>query len=514
MGSAAYPAGRRLGFSLAGLAIVTLGILLSVFFGFVAGTGNLFFVLVLSLLMLGVVLALRPVVLLWTILVGGLVLVGLAKLYLPPLQYLRWVVVVGAALLPFLVLLSRALHPDARRPEPMPALFWWVVGFMLYAGVVTALNWGGRGAAIAGMKDYFQAWGVILALAFLPEHPGRSRLLLALLLGIGFLQLPFVLHQYFYLVPLRAGIQGLSAQDIVAGTFGAQLGGGGNNAALSAYLFFCVALLLGLWKAGRLVGGRLVLGLVWLAIPVFLNESKISLFYMLVVYLAVFPEDLVQRTGRLILASLAVAGLLALFIFVYYSHSQEAGHAYSLANYFDQIVAGQVERGYGTLDLNRWTALTFWFQEHIADPWHMLIGHGLGQTREGALLLEVGNTLAATRYPGKGIGLTALTSLLWETGVIGVGLLLGLLWAAFRQAGRLAAALRGSPLDYALFVGMRACIAIVALGLIHKGFFVFELAYQMMVVIVLGFLVHSARQQVKIQPAGPSSPTGTGLATP
>jgi hypothetical protein len=92
-----------------------------------------------------------------------------------------------------------------------------------------------------------------------------------------------------------------------------------------------------------------------------------------------------------------------------------------------------------------------------------------------------------------GIGLTGLSALLWDVGLIGT-LLVGLMFlSAYRLAGRLAQATSGNPLAMALFKGLQAGVAILALSIAHKSYFVFEMAFQTLFVLIIGYLIYSAR---------------------
>jgi hypothetical protein len=133
-----------------------------------------------------------------------------------------------------------------------------------------------------------------------------------------------------------------------------------------------------------------------------------------------------------------------------------------------------------------------------------LLGHGPGASREpdDTTMLEVNGTLAQKKYPGLRIGYTGLSTLLWDTGLIGTVCVLGMFGSAFFMAGRLAAHYRQrrDAFHTALFEGLQAAVAVLVLSLAHKNFFAVHLPYQAIVYLLIGFIAHSslviARRQV------------------
>src|SRR5690606_5031324 len=132
----------------------------------------------------------------------------------------------------------------------------------------------------------------------------------------------------------------------------------------------------------------------------------------------------------------------------------------------------------------RWTALTFWWQrQKFASPLETLVGHGPGSSRVEEDGLDLAHTLAERRYGGRQIGYTAVAALLWDVGVLGLLLVLGLFWAGWRQARRLVRHYQGrDPTRAGIAEGLSATMVILTLSLAHKDFFVFHIPYQTMLV--------------------------------
>ena len=466
--------------------------------GVAAGLGAL---IPLAFFALGVVALMalaNPRFALWFTIISGLVAIGTLKLYYPPLQILRWVIpLLGAGVLVscWAQYAFGGRQPNAPVSSP---LLWWLLAFAAYGVAVTVVNWQGLGATFMGMKNYFQIWSLILAFAFISvDRDGVSmrRVLGKVLVIIALLQLPLVAHQYLVIVPARAALGGgLSPEDVVAGTFGAEYYGGGNNALLAAYLFGVIGYVVARWQGGLQKGATTFLLIAALAIPVFLNEAKVSLVYAWIVFLVLFWQDLRRRPVRFVLGHIVLLLFLVLFVETYAQMAASSGKSYGLVDYLDHLFEQNVNRGYGSLELNRFSSLTFWAGEHFPrDVVGAVFGHGLSQSADGSGILEFGSSLAGTRYQGMGIGLTALSSLLWDVGLVGVLIVFAIFVSAYRLAARLAVLNAENKPDNALFRGLQVSIAVMGFSLLHKNFFVFEIVFQVWFALVMGFLVFSSR---------------------
>ncbi|MEX0707128.1 MAG: hypothetical protein WD078_04140 [Woeseia sp.] len=490
--------GLSLTLIVAALGIAALG-------GVVGATGNVNMYVTLVALLAAAVMLVSRSALLWFAIFGGTVIVGVLQLYWPETRYVRYVfplVGCGLVLHGILDLLARA---EYSRAAAGPAIWPWAAGFFGIALLSLLINFSSLDAAVMGLKTYFQMWPFLLGLVLVRWSPGVIRTIPRAMLLIVFLQLPFVVHQYVFLVPLRYGLGtapvGFQPADIVAGTFGAHLYGGGANAVLAAFMMMALACFAGLWKHGALTTPRAVLLSLLCISPLLLNQTKISVLYLLLVFVVLFFRDVVKKPATFVLAALSMAGLLAVLMtamVMTHGHLEDR----SWRGLIDFTVQSQQttirERSGQFSELTRWTALTFWAEEHSrANPVTTLIGHGPGASRvqeEG--LSGTVDSLAKQRYNGLQIGYTALSALLWDTGIVGLVVTLGLFLSAFRSAGWISAHYRGrDPFRAGLFEGLRAAIAVLALSLAHKDFYIYHMPYQTLVLLVLGFLM-VYRQQI------------------
>jgi hypothetical protein len=487
--------------------IYILSGLLAVALGWIASTGSLPAAAVVTGLLGGIILLVQPTLLLWSVLFGGLVVSGLAMLYAPQLQLVRWAVAIASVFLVVLALVERISQYHSQRENWGSLIAWQLIALF---GVVLLSGWAnGQGATqlIIGVKSYFQVVGLFFALVMMTWPKQVIDALPRIMLYIAFLQLPFVLHQYLYLVPRRMGYgEGVVPYDVVAGTFGASLFGGGANAVLSAFLLIVVAVLLALWNNRAISLTRLLLFSLPLMTPIFVNESKVSILYLLIIVLIIFKNEIMLRPLRAILSGALLAVLLTGLMVAYSAYYADQ------ADGADDLISGTIQQnfssdqGHGGFYLNRWSTLTFWIQEHSArEPIHALIGHGPRASREGGDGLDAGGTLASRRYPGMGIGLTGVSAVLWEAGLLGLIAVGGMFVVAFQSAGALRRRFIDDPYRSGLFSGLQAGVVILMLSMFHKSFFVFDIGYQTILMLLFGFLAyytdHSMRdteQRVRI----------------
>jgi len=80
--------------------------------------------------------------------------------------------------------------------------------------------------------------------------------------------------------------------------------------------------------------------------------------------------------------------------------------------------------------------------------------------------------------------------------------------SAYRLAGRLAQAAHDRPLAMALFKGLQAGVTLLAISIVHKDFFVFEMAFQSLFVLIIGYLIYSARNFPSLSASHQAGHTG------
>jgi hypothetical protein len=443
------------------------------------------------------------VALFWFVVICGLIVTGLCQLYLPQLKYVRYIVPLASMPLLLHGVVDYFTSWTRTENEPMPAIMKWALAFAGACLVSILLSLSDPAVALVGLKGYFQMWGLFLSVVYLRWPESFSKTLAWGLFLIALLQLPFVAHEYFILVPKRFGLgNGIVPVDIVAGTFGAVLEAGGANAVLAAYQVVVVACLLALWKNGALSGFKAAALSLALLSPMAVNQAKITALYVPLAFIVVFHRDIAVKPLKFIVAGASTVGLLAILMaaLVVGSNSSKIKNSADLVNFvITQQTADTNQREGQYSELSRWTALTFWAKEHIRlNPINTLLGHGVGASRENAGGLDITDTLAEKHYAGLHIGYTAVSALLWDTGIVGLITVLGMFASAFFTAGRLARYYRGRDnFRTGLFEGLQAGMAVLGLSLAHKDFFVNHLPYQAFTYLIIGFIAYSWLEVVR-----------------
>lgn len=420
---------------------------------------------------LAVLLASRPVVLLWFATGLTLVVTGLAGYFLPAIGQLQWVAYGTAALLFVPALLSLVRGRQHVRLPWSPLMGLSLAVFVVASLTSTIYFYAGPGQVIVAAKSLFMFGGVWAFFHYCRLSDNTVLRWLKGLLFIGAFQVVPALYQYVFVRGFRvAGGEGATAGDAVVGSFGGAENAGGLSAVMAIYLVIGLLVLVSLYREGLLRGRRALLLSVLFSLPLLLAEVKAIFFYIPAGLLVLYRRDILHRPLKFIMGATGIGLLLfgGLLAYQALQWSVQGGGfeqnlrklmGYSFKVESHSPVTDQTE-------LSRIGVLQFWWQEHSrGEPGTTLIGHGLGSSRTGGQVL--GN-IAAQYYP-KQIDGTAASLFLWETGVMGLLGIFGILLAAFLQAG--AAAKRSSflPWQRALARALQAAVPLFAMSLPYRN---------------------------------------------
>ena len=307
-----------------------------------------------------------------------------------------------------------------------------------------------------------------------------------------------MLHQYFYLVPIRQGlvdeVEALIPIDIVSGTFGGKLNSGAANAALSVFCFVVFSGIVSLW-ANKLLGLFKAIVLSTLVMfPVFINSTKISSLYFLIVLFVIFRKELVQNPLSFMakfMVVISLIGLMALSIIKLTPANEKVGSIKELIEFtYSYNVASENTRD--TM-LSRVGSLKLWLspvRPHSIKE--LVIGYGPAASR----LVRDRTDPRVVRALGQQAlaGNTAAAAILWEGGIVGFILVVGLFASAFHATSKLIKKLQHNRYQASIFQGLQAGIVICFFSLFHKNFFVFHIGFQAMLMLIFGYIVYWERQ--------------------
>jgi hypothetical protein len=465
------------------IGILFLIFVLTVFFGLLAITANPVFISIGVGLLLAPLFLAKPDWNIWIILVIGLLVAGVLPLWVDWFaSKVIWVISLLSFVLMFSALFRAASTSETIRSTP--AFVWLALIFMTVTVLNSLAQWSSLYEFASGLKRYFQAIGLLFALAWLGFNERQVRSWRVFFIIVAITQLPWAIYQLVDLVPMREGIRsaypGMVPIDIVAGTFGSQMYSGGASAEMATFLIVMLAFLLS-HRREKLIGlGNYLLLLPFVLLPLFMGETKVVVLLLPMMFFTLYRRDFITRPHHALLAVVMCALIAGGAGYAYFNVTK----AKSLDTFVTNTLGYNVyEKGRGNRELNRTTVLTFWTeQQGWHDPASTIFGSGLGAVHD-----RTGGSLLMSKYDGYGIGLTAISTLLWEQGIFGTALFLSILIFAWRTAGRLQ--LEGKhPWMRADAAAIQAALPLFAFYLFYRNALLEMLPFQIFFYSLLGYL--------------------------
>jgi hypothetical protein len=472
-------------------AIMLASLLLAILFGLIATTANLIFISISVAFFIGIFLLARPTWIVWLVLSCGLLVLGIAPLYDERLDSKAgWAVSALCFVLMSAAFFKFATAPDMRKDTP--SFIWLLFGFFVYTVLISLVQWHSAEEFIGGFKRNFQIWGLLFALCWMAFDERQIRLWRLFFLIVALIQLPFAIYELIVLVPMREGmldaLPGMVPIDVVAGTFGLSIYGGGNCGDMATFLIIVLAFLLSQRMQKTISVERLVLLIPWVVAPLFLGETKAVIIMLPLMFLVLYRRELLARPHFALMALIIGALLTVCMGYAYMSMSKM-----SMDEMFSDTLRYNVyEKGYGENLLNRTTVLTFWANHQGAhDPVSFVFGNGLGSSHQST----GGGGHVDVHYPHYGIGLTGASTLLWDTGVFGCGLFTTIFARAWYTAGRL---YREStePTVRADAAAIQAALSLFFVHLFYTSSLLEAVSFQIVFTCVLGYLAWLYRKHV------------------
>lgn len=474
------------------LALVVCGFMVAgTLFGLVVSTGNMVMTGLAVGGLLSLVLLSMPAVAVWLVLPGTMLVSG-PLIFHTQIAQVDWAFSVLGIFLMICGFLRAAVEkPGEARPTP---LFVKVSVLYLVYGLVS-IAWQPDGAlsALPAVKRHFQYIGLIFAFAYIAFPMKTIKSWLKLLLFIACLQLIYVLYQRFYVVPGWG-----YTFDAIVGTFEATQDGRGSSGSLA--FLQCVAFggMLCAWRERLLrLPSLFVLGLLVLA-PLLIAEVNV-IFFAIPITIGVVFIDVLKNRPMVFVGSFACLLLVLAMIggsyLLWQQQSDPSAEQLTIAQKIDVLISYNFgDQAYGSGDkvgLNRTTVYPFWFRHHgLQNPQQFAFGHGIGSTWPD---VKTTSTLL-TRYGRINIGLTSVSLLLWELGVVGLVLYCLVLALAWMQAYRLQ---REAPRGYdrALARTALASMTLSILFLFYSDALSWLPSQQVPTYMTIGLIAYLSRRQ-------------------
>jgi hypothetical protein len=474
--------------------ISAAAILIGVIFGLVAVTANPILVGFVVSLSIGIFLLLYPSWNIGIILTLSLFISGVLPIWV---EGYATKIVWGISMLGFVLMagsIGKMLN-DPKAQSQTPSFVWVSLLFMIYCVLISTIQWQSFWEFISGFKRYFQMFGLLFALAWLSIDKTNINKWKTLIIILALIQLPWALYELIYLVPPRVAAASFYTNlvpiDVVAGTFGSALYSGGASGEMASFLIIMLGFALARWREKIISTKAALFFFLLVSAPLFLGETKVVILLLPLMFFLIFRKELFQRP-HLVLSAMIIAAMLTAFAgYIYLTWSEKTA-----AEQIDQTLSYNIyDKGYGDAYLNRTTVITFWAeQQNLGDPLSWAIGNGLGSAHDAS------NGHISAKYPGYRIGLTALSTLLWDTGIVGTTLFLLIFALAWKHAGQLSKR-TNEPTIRADLNAIQAAIALFAFHLIYRLTPLETITYQAFMFLVLGYLAWLSRNKIEMNSA-------------
>lgn len=361
-----------------------------------------------------------------------LILCGLVQ-YFTGMQSVLWIPFFLTLLMVGLMVMQTRespLHLDAQETIILALYF----SFLLLAGASTLLQ-GGVTVAIVAFKNEIALSLVMICLLLGFCRESQIYRATRYLYWVFYAQVPVMIYQVLLVVPQRVAQRGEEEKwDSVVGTFGGDPMGGGNTAAMGLFCLLIMLLKLSEYKHGlttfKSMALHIILGFglciigevkfVILLSPLFLAWVWVSPSYVKDV-----SKINLKMLLMIVVSMLVLIGLSIVILAWYYSSAFGGDPTKSAFSVFIDSLSYIFDPNYimSTGELGRFTTFLFWLKNN--DLWGLsgtLFGYGLNATNSGSsvspgFLNIVYNLILDS---------TSLSMLLWEIGVIGTLMFIGL----------------------------------------------------------------------------------------
>lgn len=491
-----YVPPRRARSNLSAVLFALIVGVLAIFCGLIASSGSLIGVAVAVGILLGGMLLARLDIAVWLVLAGTLLINGIFGLAFHSLSKAAWLL----SLLGFFLLGGAMLTALLRRQKQSP-LPEFIRLFIVFMGVSLAISLTGKGGVLevlVGAKRTFQLWGLMLVIAMMPISDESNNRIIAwckFAFLLGFIQLPVALFERLVLVPMRAGMKGgVVAIDIVSGTFESSLDGGGSSSTMIMFLIVLLAYTLAAWRERIFSRTKAMVFSVIFFAPMFLGETKLALVLLPTMILMIFGKELRNTPVKAIAA--IIFGFLVTSLLAWLYLTMMRTGSVTLEQQYEKMIAynfGDVGY-YDRYSVNRTTAITFWYKQHgLSDPVATVFGHGIGSSYSGAGSLAPGHL--SLRYPFMAINLTGLSTLLWDTGLLGTSLFLLGLYLAWRKSNQLLKIVSFGE-ERARIEALRVSLMCIVFSLMYSNSMFSALSHECLIAFTFGYLAWISRAKL------------------
>lgn len=327
-------------------------------------------------------------------------------------------------------LLKAVRIAPAQPPSPsikLPLFISLYIAFVASLAFATFINCPSLPVFLVGLKIYLPFFLLTFVVANLRDPGALCERAENFLLILPFIELPFVLHQHYFI--MRAG-GSIGNWDAVVGTFGGNPEGGGASPVLMLYCILSILTATGMMTARRLSISKALI--VVSANLVIILHAEVKAFFLLMPlafaiqhWRAVISRPLTTVLFAAIIAG-GIYGIQHFYFSTYLTNSYYETHSL-WEQVFDPDAINDT-----TGEVGRFASVAFW-QANSGDLLHMLAGYGVAATRVKSI---VALGVLGERFWPLNIAATSAAALLWESGLIGATLFFATLASAFLTTWR------------------------------------------------------------------------------
>ena len=470
--------------------LIILLVIATLFFaalsGAVVALGSKFLLLpIMAMMGLFMVLAMPATWILWLLFIALFVVLGPVVyfsqfrqlLWLPPLMGSVFVIHI------FTHVLRGKAHGTV---STTPGFVYLLALFLLLVTFATAIDAPSLADVINSARFYLFMWPVMFVFMLGIVNPQTIEKMWKALLVVALLQVPFVVYQHFFIASksLRS-----SPWDAVVGTFPGDIEGGGQSAAMGIMLLILMVAAIALWRRQKLKGFQAGLVIVAGITALALAEVKAVVLLLPIVIALYYRREMMQHPFESLLALFA-AGALVAALFVgyehfYYSSMTDVTNPNYQASTMDRVLEGLSPdyKSRNQYEIGRITQLVAWWDMNVGkgDIQHSLFGYGAGATQVSSI--GAGEIARRSTYV---VDVTSSSILLWETGLIGHLVFLGLLLSGARLSSKLSGNPAIPDIHQVLLRVGAVGLLILAVSLLYKNFAMRSIPIQFLMMLMLG----------------------------
>ncbi len=321
---------------------------------------------------------------------------------------------------------------------------YFILVFMTVVVSSTAISPPSGYLALIGIRGFLLLWGFFFLIAVSDLPASTFKKIAFILLLIGLLQIPLTLYQRIFVASVHSLNSNAPWWDAVVGSFDGYRQYGGDSGGMGMFMVALIGAVLIFWRRKLLSTLKMLVLILLYCIPILTAEVKV-VFILIpamvgLVFISYFRRNLPVAILALFLTGAGLYGLTKTYNALNTSGTPRAHLSLedNLEAIFKFSAATNIYNSSNSRsgEMGRVTALVFWWEQHspLSNLKAFLIGDGIGAS--SGLKLQ-GSTQYSSVVRQFNYANSSAATLLWNFGVIGLMLYLGMMVALLLELRRL-----------------------------------------------------------------------------